>query len=263
MMGSKHPALLGASGEEAWAEIWDVISPMLERARRGNATWSEDQLLAINREGFSGGGVLRLYMPDHGRGPPGRRRLLRGARDDRARSLRAATRHSAGAEEQVAEAKTPDAAAVASVATLVTDQEDVPFAALYLERGRTETGAPPSPVWTKLWRHHGRGARMPWGMGEGDARLAVSARRASSARTSSYPVAHGPSPRRAPSWCPSPSWAKTYPMGRSSPESARVWPSTTPMPRSSNSPHQHTASAIRQCRGLRGGAPSRRGAGGD
>ena len=39
---TKHPALLGAPGREAWGEIWDAIGPMLEEAWAGRGTWVED-----------------------------------------------------------------------------------------------------------------------------------------------------------------------------------------------------------------------------
>ncbi|MBI5104510.1 MAG: response regulator, partial [Solirubrobacterales bacterium] len=50
---SKHPAALGRPGVETWGEIWDVIGPMLAGVvERGEATWSEDQLLLMDRYGF-------------------------------------------------------------------------------------------------------------------------------------------------------------------------------------------------------------------
>ena len=46
----KHPQWLGRSGRECWAEIWDTIGPMLEGVMRdGNATWSEELPLILNR----------------------------------------------------------------------------------------------------------------------------------------------------------------------------------------------------------------------
>jgi hypothetical protein len=52
--GSKHPAALGAPGETMWQEIWPVIGPMLQSVRdAGKATWSEDQLLVFDRNGYA------------------------------------------------------------------------------------------------------------------------------------------------------------------------------------------------------------------
>jgi hypothetical protein len=48
----KHPAILGERAEEYWAEIWDVIKPLIDQVMAGGeATWSEDQLIPIYRNG--------------------------------------------------------------------------------------------------------------------------------------------------------------------------------------------------------------------
>jgi signal transduction histidine kinase len=48
---SKHPAVLGRSGREAWSEVWDTIGPMIEGVlRTGVASWSEDFLMFFDRE---------------------------------------------------------------------------------------------------------------------------------------------------------------------------------------------------------------------
>lgn len=52
--GSKHPKALGSSGPEIWPEIWDEIGPLAEKVMtKGISTWSEDQLLYINRQGHT------------------------------------------------------------------------------------------------------------------------------------------------------------------------------------------------------------------
>ncbi len=52
LLGTKHPAL-GKPGDEVWGEIWDIIGPMLGSVlTTGEATWSEDMLLPINRHGY-------------------------------------------------------------------------------------------------------------------------------------------------------------------------------------------------------------------
>jgi PAS domain S-box-containing protein len=53
MLGVKHPASLGQAGEAAWSEIWPTIGPMLDGVMsRGQATWSDDLPLFIDRRGF-------------------------------------------------------------------------------------------------------------------------------------------------------------------------------------------------------------------
>lgn len=48
----KHPNALGQRGEDCWPEIWPVIKPLIDGALTGRgATWSEDQLIPINRNG--------------------------------------------------------------------------------------------------------------------------------------------------------------------------------------------------------------------
>ena len=53
LMGTKHPSGLGAPGSKVWAEIWDVIGPMLGQVmERGEATRSRDLLLHVARQGY-------------------------------------------------------------------------------------------------------------------------------------------------------------------------------------------------------------------
>nr|WP_198999789.1 PAS domain S-box protein [Flavobacterium sp. ASV13] len=48
----KHPAILGQKGAEFWPEIWDFIKPLIDQVlTEGEATWHEDQLLPIYRNG--------------------------------------------------------------------------------------------------------------------------------------------------------------------------------------------------------------------
>jgi PAS domain S-box-containing protein len=50
---AKHPAALGRPGRESWPEIWSTIGPMLEGVlQRGEATWSNDFLLPLERNGY-------------------------------------------------------------------------------------------------------------------------------------------------------------------------------------------------------------------
>ena len=53
ILGTKHPWALGRACREVWAEIWDVIAPMLDGVvTSGEATWSDDQLLLLERRGY-------------------------------------------------------------------------------------------------------------------------------------------------------------------------------------------------------------------
>jgi PAS domain S-box-containing protein len=48
----KHPSILGEAAETAWTEIWTIIKPLIDQVLAGGeATWSEDQLIPIFRNG--------------------------------------------------------------------------------------------------------------------------------------------------------------------------------------------------------------------
>jgi signal transduction histidine kinase len=136
---TKHPAALGQRCFEVWAEIWDVIEPMLSQVMEGGeATRSRDLLLHIARVGYpeeayfsfsyspiydeSGkvGGVFCPCIETTGK-VIGERRL---------RTLRDLAARCQGAESE--------AAAYGSAAqVLAANPHDVPFAMLYrIEEGR-------------------------------------------------------------------------------------------------------------------------------
>jgi PAS domain S-box-containing protein len=48
----KHPFILGMNAKDAWTEIWPIIKPLIDQVLAGGeATWSEDQLIPIFRNG--------------------------------------------------------------------------------------------------------------------------------------------------------------------------------------------------------------------
>jgi signal transduction histidine kinase len=48
--GGRHPQALGARGQDFWTDIWSIIAPQIHDVMRsGEATWHEDQLVAIER----------------------------------------------------------------------------------------------------------------------------------------------------------------------------------------------------------------------
>ena len=52
VFGSKHPWALGRPFREVWSEVWDEITPLVETALRGEATWSENLPLVLERNGY-------------------------------------------------------------------------------------------------------------------------------------------------------------------------------------------------------------------
>src|SRR3954464_10906596 len=49
---TKHPAGLGRPGQESWPETWSIVGRQFADALNGHASWSEDLLLASDRQGF-------------------------------------------------------------------------------------------------------------------------------------------------------------------------------------------------------------------
>ena len=52
ILGAKHPRALGARFYDIWSEIWDDISPLVDAAMAGQASYREDLPLVMNRKGF-------------------------------------------------------------------------------------------------------------------------------------------------------------------------------------------------------------------
>ena len=52
ILGAKHPRALGRPFHEIWSEIWPDISPLIDAALAGQATFREDLSLVMNRKGF-------------------------------------------------------------------------------------------------------------------------------------------------------------------------------------------------------------------
>ena len=54
ILGStKHPAALGQSAQECWAEIWDSIGPMFERVFQGEEIGARDAPFVLDRNGYA------------------------------------------------------------------------------------------------------------------------------------------------------------------------------------------------------------------
>jgi PAS domain S-box-containing protein len=52
ILGSKHPKALGSRFYDIWSEIWADISPLIDAAMSGQATYREDLPLLMNRKGY-------------------------------------------------------------------------------------------------------------------------------------------------------------------------------------------------------------------
>ena len=52
ILGSKHPDALGSRFHDIWSEIWPDISPLIDAAMSGHATYRDDLPLVMNRKGY-------------------------------------------------------------------------------------------------------------------------------------------------------------------------------------------------------------------
>ena len=52
ILGAKHPRALGRRFYDIWSEIWPDISPLIDAAMAGQATYHEDLPLVMNRKGY-------------------------------------------------------------------------------------------------------------------------------------------------------------------------------------------------------------------
>lgn len=134
ILGDKHPWALGKPAREVWPEIWDAIAPGFETVRRtGQATWSRDSLLSMQRFGYTEECYFD-YTFNPIRGADGQvegilnvvqettERVLSGRRTELLRELSVRT---AAARSEIATAE-------AAVAAFATDPADFPFTMIYL-----------------------------------------------------------------------------------------------------------------------------------
>jgi PAS domain S-box-containing protein len=131
---TKHPAGLGRPGIESWPEIWDTIGPQFTSVlTRGEATWSDDLLLVLERNNYREEGYFTYsYSPiKHSDGSIGgvfsaitetTERVLGERRLRILRELAA----------QTAESKSVQAACETFARVLGAGNPDLPFALLYL-----------------------------------------------------------------------------------------------------------------------------------
>jgi signal transduction histidine kinase len=157
MLGaSKHPQFLGGSGQECWAEIWEVIGPMMSHVlQTGEATWSEDLLLVMDRSGYQEETYFTFsYSPirDESGEPKG---IFNACTETTTRVL--GERRLKTLREMSVEARTAKEAAEVCTQVLGRNRRDIPFALVYLvdesnrqlhlaSQSGIEPGLPASPV---------------------------------------------------------------------------------------------------------------------
>ncbi len=134
VLGKRHPHALGQPAGDIWSDIWGVIGPQMDLVlEEGRATWNEDCLLMMERNGYLEETYFTFsYSPafDDTKRVSGvfcscNETTGRVLAERRMRILRDLGTHAA-------QAKTVDEACRTALATLTEYQADVPFALLYL-----------------------------------------------------------------------------------------------------------------------------------
>ncbi len=81
ILGAKHPHALGSRFHDIWSEIWADISPLIDAAMAGEATYREDLPLVMNRKGYDEHTWFTFsYSPVRDESGRVGRHVLRGAR---------------------------------------------------------------------------------------------------------------------------------------------------------------------------------------
>src|SRR5437016_1550672 len=131
---TKHPQALGQPGRECWPEIWHIIGPMLEGVMAsGEATWSENQLLLLERNGYPEECYFTFsYSPirDESGGVGGVFTAVTETTRQILGERRLRTLHDLA--ERAAEGKTAEEVCAITAITLADNTADIPFAMLYL-----------------------------------------------------------------------------------------------------------------------------------
>jgi signal transduction histidine kinase len=157
MLGeTKHPQFLGRPGQEAWAEIWNVVGPMMDQViETGEATWSEDLFLLMSRYGYLEETYFTFsYSPirDEVGTPTG---IFNACTESTARVLD--RRRLKTLREMAVESRTANEAARLCAEILGRNPRDIPFVLVYLLDGvgkhlhlagqaGLEPGTPASPL---------------------------------------------------------------------------------------------------------------------
>jgi len=136
VLAALHPGALGRPAAEILADIWDVVGPMLHGVlATGEATWSVDQPLRINRKGFMEEAFFTFsYSPIPDGSRIGGVMLVTVETTQRVlaerglRTLRELASETAGA-------RSADEACGRATAVLADNPSDIPFSLVFLTEG--------------------------------------------------------------------------------------------------------------------------------
>ena len=139
ILGTKHPKSMGQPVSECWAEIWQILKPLIDTPFQGGpATWMEDIELEINRHGYTEEThftVAYSPVPDETapRGIGGVLATVHEITEQVISERRVDVLRDLGSRPM--EAKTAEEACRLVAAALEQHPRDVPFALLYLIEG--------------------------------------------------------------------------------------------------------------------------------
>jgi PAS domain S-box-containing protein len=133
VLGALHPGALGLPAAVVLADIWDVVGPMLQGVlATGEATWSVDQALRLNRQGFVEEAFFTYsYSPIPDGNGIGGVLLVTVETTERVlaeRGLRTLRELAA----ETARARSADEACSRAAGVLAGNRSDLPFSLLYL-----------------------------------------------------------------------------------------------------------------------------------
>ena len=139
-LGKKHPWALGKPSREVWKEIWDDIGPRIERVlHTGEATWDEGLLLFLERSGYREETYHTFsYSPlsNEDAEISGHLCVVSEETDRVIGERRLNTLRSLSAELSQATTETEAISSIARV--LAENQQDLPFALIYLFADRDQ-----------------------------------------------------------------------------------------------------------------------------
>jgi len=137
---TKHPSGMGRPGAESWPETWSIVGQQFENALKGMASWSEDLLLASDRQGFMQESYF-TYSHSPLRDASGKVAGVHSAVSETTsrvlseRRLRRLGQLSNATIRAAAESKSVDETCRLLIDLLCDGNPDVPFALLYLKDG--------------------------------------------------------------------------------------------------------------------------------
>ena len=136
ILGTKHPQFLGRPVVECWAEVWDILKPLVDTPFLGGpATWMEDLEVELLRHGFTEESHFTIAyspVPDESapRGIGGVLATVHEITEKVIGERRVGILSELGA--RVAEAKTGEDACAMATRILSRHWKDLPFALVYL-----------------------------------------------------------------------------------------------------------------------------------